>query len=116
MNTLSFDLFNAIGWGISISIALYCVKSAIEKIIGTKQMIERFNKMELSPFRVVTGIIELINIILFMIPLTSLYGVIFICAFMNAKMVSQSYLNEERKDYLPIFIGMSAGIAFLLRM
>jgi len=72
------ELLQIIGWALSVVTALFLGKGAIEKLIGTKEMVGNFAYMKLDKYRIVTGLGELLGVVLLLIPATSLFGAILI--------------------------------------
>ena len=104
------------GWILSIITALFLGKGAIEKLIGTKEMVGNFAYMKIKKYRVVTGLGELLGVVLLLIPTTSLFGAILIASFMSAAVVMHLSLMGGAKTYIPIIIGLAALAGHFLRV
>ena len=110
------ELLQIIGWALSVVTALFLGKGAIEKLIGTKEMVGNFAYMKLDKYRVVTGLGELLGVVLLLIPSTSLFGAILIASFMSAAVVMHLSLMGGAKTYVPIIVGLLALAGHFLRV
>jgi hypothetical protein len=108
-------ILTIIGWVLSAIVAAMLGKGAIEKIIGTQEMVGNFAYMKLEKFRVLTGVGELLGVILLLFPMTSLYGMVLITSFMSAAVVLHLSLMGGAKTHLPLIIGLLAVISHVLR-
>ena len=104
------------GWILSVITALFLGKGAIEKLIGTKEMVGNFAYMKIKKYRVVTGLGELLGVVLLLSPTTSLFGAILIASFMSAAVVMHLSLMGGAKTYIPIIIGLAALAGHFLRV
>ena len=104
-----------IGWALTAIVAVMLGKGAIEKIIGTQEMVGNFAFMKLEKYRMLTGVGELLGIILLAIPMTSLYGMVLITSFMSAAVVLHLSLMGGAKTQVPLLIGIGAVLGYLLR-
>ena len=110
------EILQIIGWALSVATGLFLGKGAIEKIIGTKEMVGNFAYMKLEKYRLVTGLGELLGVVLLLIPMTSLFGAILIACFMSAASVMHLSLMGGAKTYLPILVGLFSLIGHFLRV
>ena len=113
---LSFGLVQIIGWVLSIITGLFLGKGAIDKIIGTQEMVGNFAFMKLEKYRLLTGLGELLGVVLLLIPATSLFGAILIASFMSAATVIHLSLMGGNKTYVPILVGLFALVGHFLRV
>lgn len=104
-----------IGWLFTGIVAIFLGKGAIEKIIGTQEMVGNFAYMKLEKYRVPTGIGELLGTVLLAIPMTSLYGMVLITSFMSAAAVLHLSLMNGSKTYMPVIVGILAIVSYILR-
>jgi hypothetical protein len=110
------DILQIIGWALSVAIALFLGKGAIDKLIGTQEMVGNFAFMKLEKYRVLTGLGELLGVVLLLIPSTSLFGAILIASFMSAATVMHLSLMGGSKTYIPIMIGVTGLLGHFLRV
>jgi hypothetical protein len=110
------DILQIIGWAFSVATGLFLGKGAIEKIIGTKEMVGNFAYMKLEKYRLLTGVGELLAVVLLLIPMTSLFGAILIASFMSAAAVIHLSLMGGVKTYIPILVGVFALVGHFLRV
>lgn len=110
------EILSIIGWALSVITALFLGKGAIEKLIGTKEMVGNFAYMKLDKYRIVTGLGELLGVVLLLIPATSLFGAILIASFMSAAAVMHLSLMGGSKTYVPIIVGLLALAGHFLRV
>lgn len=104
-----------IGWLLTGVVTIFLGKGAIEKIIGTQEMVGNFAYMKLEKYRVPTGLGELLGVILLAIPMTSLYGMVLITSFMSAAVALHLSLMNGAKTYIPVIVGILSVIAYILR-
>ena len=110
------ELLQIIGWVLSVITALFLGKGAIDKLVGTQEMVGNFAFMKIEKYRVVTGLGELLGVVLLLIPTTSLFGAILIASFMSAAVVMHLSLMGGSKTYIPIIIGLAALSGHFLRV
>lgn len=104
-----------IGWLFTGIVAIFLGKGAIEKIIGTQEMVGNFAYMKLEKYRVLTGVGEILGVVLLAIPMTSLYGMVLITSFMSAAAVLHLSLMNGSKTYVPVIVGILAIVSYILR-
>ena len=104
-----------IGWLLTGIVTIFLGKGAIEKIIGTQEMVGNFAYMKLEKYRVPTGLGELLGVILLAIPMTSIYGMVLITSFMSAAVALHLSLMNGAKTYIPVIVGILSVIAYILR-
>ena len=104
-----------IGWLLTGIVTIFLGKGAIEKIIGTQEMVGNFAYMKLEKYRVPTGLGELLGVILLAIPMTSIYGMLLITSFMSAAVALHLSLMNGAKTYIPMIVGILSVIAYILR-
>jgi uncharacterized membrane protein YphA (DoxX/SURF4 family) len=110
------EVLQIIGWALSVITGLFLGKGAIDKIVGTQEMVGNFAFMKLEKYRLVTGLGELLAVVLLLIPMTSLFGAILIACFMSAAVVIHLSLMGGNKTYVPILVGVFALIGYFLRV
>lgn len=104
-----------IGWALTAVVAVMLGKGAIEKIIGTDEMVGNFAFMKLEKYRVMTGIGELLGVILLSIPMTSLYGMVLVTSFMSAAVVMHLSMMGGAKTQVPLIVGLLSVLSHVLR-
>ena len=110
------EILSIIGWALSVATALFLGKGAIDKLVGTQEMVGNFAFMKLEKYRVVTGLGELLGVVLLLIPATSLFGAILIASFMSAAAVMHLSLMGGAKTYIPIIVGLASLVGHFLRV
>jgi hypothetical protein len=110
------ELLQIIGWVFSVATALILGKGAIDKIIGTQEMVGNFAFMKLEKYRLVTGLGELLGVVLLLIPMTSFLGAILIASFMSAATVIHLSLMGGNKTWFPILLGVLGLVGHFLRV
>lgn len=110
------ELLQIFGWALSVVTALFLGKGAIDKLVGTQEMVGNFAFMKLEKYRVVTGLGELLGVVLLLIPATSLFGAILIASFMSAAVVMHLSLMGGAKTYIPVIVGLGTLIGHFLRV
>ena len=109
------EILSIIGWALSIATALFLGKGAIEKLIGTQEMVGNFAYMKLDKYRIPTGVGELLGVVLLAIPMTSLYGMVLIVSFMSAAVALHLSLMNGAKTYVPLLVGILSVLSYILR-
>lgn len=104
-----------IGWLLTGIVTIFLGKGAIEKLIGTQEMVGNFAYMKLENYRVPTGLGELLGVVLLAIPMTSLYGMVLIVSFMSAAVALHLSLMNGAKTYMPLIVGILAVLSYILR-
>ena len=110
------EVLQIIGWAFSVITGLFLAKGAIDKIVGTQEMVGNFAFMKLEKYRLFTGVGELLAVVLLLIPATSLFGAILIASFMSAAVVMHLSLMGGNKTYVPILVGVFSLIGYFLRV
>ena len=110
------EILSIIGWALSVITSLFLGKGAIDKLVGTQEMVGNFAFMKLEKYRVVTGLGELLGVVLLLIPATSLFGAILIASFMSAAAVMHLSLMGGSKTYIPIIVGLASLVGHFLRV
>jgi hypothetical protein len=110
------EVLQIIGWALSVITGLFLAKGAIDKIVGTQEMVGNFAFMKLEKYRLFTGVGELLAVVLLLIPATSLFGAILIASFMSAAVVMHLSLMGGNKTYVPILVGVFSLIGYFLRV
>lgn len=110
------EILSIIGWVLSVATALFLGKGAIEKLIGTQEMVGNFAYMKLEKYRILTGTGEILGVILLLIPGFSIFGAILIASFMSAAVVMHLSLMGGAKTYIPIMIGVAGLLGHFLRV
>lgn len=108
-------ILTIIGWVLTAVVAAMLGKGGVEKIIGTQEMVGNFAYMKLEKYRILTGVGELLGVILLLFPVTSLYGMVLVTSFMSAAVVLHLSLMGGAKTYLPLLIGVLAVLSHVLR-
>lgn len=109
------EILTIIGWVLSALTALFLGKGAVEKIVGTQEMVGNFAYMKLEKYRILTGVSELLGAVLLLVPMTSLYGAILVFGFMSAAVVLHLALMGGAKTYVPLLVGLGALLGHFLR-
>ena len=104
-----------IGWLVTGIVTIFLGKGAIEKLIGTQEMVGNFAYMKLEKYRISTGLGELLGVVLLAIPMTSLYGMVLIVSFMSAAVALHLSLMNGAKTYMPLIVGILAVLSYILR-
>ena len=108
-------IFTILGWVLTAVVAIMLGKGAVEKIIGTKEMVGNFAFMKLEKYRVLTGVGELLGALLLIFPMTSLYGMVLVTSFMSAAVVLHLALMGGAKTYIPLLVGLLTLFSYVLR-
>jgi uncharacterized membrane protein YphA (DoxX/SURF4 family) len=108
-------ILTSIGWILSVITAIFLGKGAIDKIVGTEEMVGNFAFMKLEKHRMYVGFGELFASVLLLIPQTSLYGAFLVSCFMSAAVAVHLSLMGGAKTSVPFLVGLGAVLGYVLR-
>lgn len=102
-----------LGMFLSGLVTLMMIYSGGSKIVGTEEMVNNFNYMNLSPYRVMVGILEVLGGVALLIPRTSQYGAVLVASIMTAAVAMHLSLGFPG-TMMPIVLGSAALIGYKL--
>ena len=103
-----------LGWLISAAVVFMMGMSGFSKIIGTDEMVGNFEFMNLSPYLLMVGILEVLGAGLLLVPRLSQYGAVLIGSVMSAAVVMHLSLGFPG-TMVPILLGVGGFIGYKLR-
>ena len=109
-------VLETLGWALSVFTILALGKRAVDKLIGTEEMIKYLSSINLEKYRVIIGLGEITSIILFFEPISSLFGAILIGLSMSAATITHLSMGEKEKAYMPIIVGITVFLGYFLRV
>ena len=111
MNT---KIWNITGWVLSALVSLLLIASALDKIGASAHSLEMTRSFAISPdiYRLL-GIIELISAIFFMIPKTSLLGLLLLSSYLGGAIAT--HLQHDQSIIFPAAIEALVWIAAAIR-
>ncbi len=89
--------------------------SAVGKFSGAQGVIDTFEKMHLTPFRSIIGLLEIICAILFAIPKTSSLGTLLVTGYFGGAIVAHLTSNDVAGVVPAMVLGLLAWVAGYLR-
>ena len=104
-----------VGWVLTAVVAFFLGKSGFDKIRGTAEAVGNFAYMKLEKYRVAVGVAEMLGAALLVTPGLSAYGMIVIVSLMTAATALHLSLMGGQKAWLPVLVGIGAGLAHLLK-
>jgi hypothetical protein len=108
-------VLSIIGWILSIPAVWTLSKSGTDKIIKSNESVQNFQFMKLQNYRVPIGILELLGVLLFIFPATSLYGLLIIVSVMSGAVALHLSLMGGKKTWFPLLIGGLSVLSFFIR-
>lgn len=121
MNTLKTYLtkdnllsFSTLGWVVSAVVAFMMVMGGISKILSTEEMVGNFEYMNLSPYMLLVGLLELVGGVMLVVPRLSQYGATLIGAVMAAAVCMHLSLGFPGTE-MPIMLGVGGFLGYKLR-
>ena len=121
MNTLKTYLtkdnllsFSTLGWVVSAVVAFMMVMGGISKILSTEEMVGNFEYMNLSPYMLLVGLLELVGGVMLVVPRLSQYGATLIGAVMAAAVCMHLSLCFPGTE-MPIMLGVGGFLGYKLR-
>jgi hypothetical protein len=104
-----------VGWVLTGVVSFMLIKSGVDKVMATTEMVNNFAYVKLSSYLTIVGIMELLGVGLLLFPRTSGYGALLISTIMTAAAtIHLSYMGGD-KVLIPIMIGTLAWSAHCLR-
>ena len=104
-----------LGWLFTAFVAIMLGMGGFSKIIGTEEMVNNFTFMNLTPYLTMVGILEVLGVILFVYPRTSLYGSVLLGSIMTGAVVMHLSMMGGSGVMTPIMLGSFAFIGYILR-
>jgi len=92
-----------IGWAMTGIIALL-IGSAITKLIGAEKAVYMFDANNMSDWRVIVGIGELVAVILFIVPKTMRFGALMLSAYFGGAIVYHMTYTGNDPDLQSFFV------------
>jgi DoxX-like family len=89
--------------------------SAAAKLSGAQAIVENFEKLHLTPFRVPIGIIEIVSVVLFAVPKTSSLGTLLLTGYLGGAVVAHLTSNDAAGMGPALVLGLLAWTANYLR-
>lgn len=106
--------WSSLGWLLSIMVTAMMLMSGLSKVFGTADMVGNFEYMNLSPYLMMVGLLEVIGGIMLMVPRLSRYGAVLIASVMTAAVCMHLSLSIP-DTMVPLVLGAMALIGYELR-
>lgn len=104
-----------LGWALTAIVSFILGMSGISKIVGTQEMINNFTFMNLLPYLVLLGIVELIGVGLLIVPKTSKYGAILLSSYLSGAVAIHLSMMGGAGIVTPFVLGLVVWAAHCLR-
>jgi hypothetical protein len=91
------------------------IGSAAFKFSGAQAIVENFEKLHLTPFRIPIAVIELVSVLLFAIPKTSSLGTLLLTGYLGGAAVAHLTSNDAVGAAPALILGVLAWGANYLR-
>ncbi len=104
-----------LGWVLTILVSFMLGMSGVSKIFGTDEMIKNFTFMNLLPYLVLLGMVELAGVILLIVPKTSKYGAILLSSYLSGAVAIHLSLMGGQGVVTPIILGLIVWTSHCLR-
>lgn len=106
--------FSTLGWVVSAVVAFMMVMGGVSKILSTEEMVGNFEYMNLSPYMLLVGLLELVGGVMLVVPRLSQYGATLIGAVMAAAVCMHLSLGFPGTE-MPIMLGVGGFLGYKLR-
>lgn len=106
--------FSTLGWVVSAVVAFMMVMGGVSKILSTEEMVGNFEYMNLSPYMLLVGFLELVGGVMLVVPRLSQYGATLIGAVMAAAVCMHLSLGFPGAE-MPIMLGVGGFLGYKLR-
>tara|TARA_B100002019_G_C21195139_1_gene560987 strand:- start:661 stop:1026 length:366 start_codon:yes stop_codon:yes gene_type:complete len=103
-----------LGWLFTAFVVVMLGMGGVSKIIGTEEMVGNFEFMNLSPYLLMVGVLEVVGVVLLTLPKTSLYGSILLGAIMTGAVCMHLSLGFPGTE-MPIMLGCLGFAGYKLR-
>jgi len=104
-----------LGWVLTILVSFMLGMSGISKIVGTEEMVKNFTFMNLLPYLVLLGLVELAGVVLLIVPKTSKYGTILLSSYLSGAVAIHLSLMGGQGIVAPIVLGLIVWTSHCLR-
>ncbi|MES2951380.1 MAG: DoxX family protein [Pseudomonadota bacterium] len=113
---LSTTAQNRTVWGIRILLALAFGAAGVAKLAGAPMMVANFEAIGFGQwFRYVTGVVELIGVVLILMPRTGFFGGLWLGGTMVGAVASHLFLTGGSSIPAMVLGALSATVAYSLR-
>ena len=103
-----------LGWVVSALVAFMMVMSGGSKVVGTQEMVGNFEFMNLSPYLMLVGLLEVVGAVMLMVPRLSQYGATLIGSVMAAAVCMHLSLGFPGTS-VPLMLGVGGFLGYKLR-
>jgi uncharacterized membrane protein YphA (DoxX/SURF4 family) len=103
-----------LGWVVSALVSFMMVMSGGSKLVGTQEMVGNFEFMNLSPYLMLVGLLEVVGAVMLMVPRLSQYGATLIGSVMTGAVCMHLSLGFPGTE-LPIMLGVGGFLGYKLR-
>lgn len=100
---------------LTVFVSIFMLMAGINKITGTKEMVENFSAMNLTPYMRLVGIMEILGVGLLVYPKTSKYGAILLTMVMSGAIALHLSLLGGVGVLLPLIIGIAGWSSHCMR-
>ena len=114
LNRENLMRWSSLGWLLSIVVTAMMLMSGLSKVLGSAEMVGNFEYMNLSPYLVMVGVLEVIGGIMLLIPRLSRYGAVLVASVMTAAVCMHLSLTMP-DTMVPLVLGAMALIGYELR-
>lgn len=104
-----------LGWLFTAVVVFMLGMSSVSKLIGTKEMIDNFTFMNLLPYLLTLGIVELLGVVLFVIPKTAKYGAVLLSSYLSGAVAIHLAMMGGVGIMVPFVLGLFVWLGHCLR-
>ncbi len=104
-----------LGWLFTAILTIVLGMSGVSKVIGTEEMVKNFIFMNLSPYMVILGLVEILGVILLILPKTSKYGAVLLSSYLSGAVALHLSLMGGANVVTPIILGLMVWSAHCSR-
>lgn len=104
-----------LGWLLTAVVTFMLGMSSVSKLVGTKEMVDNFTFMNLLPYLVLLGVVELLGVVLYVIPKTSKYGALLLSSYLSGAVAIHLSVLGGQSVLIPILLGLLVWGGYCLR-
>lgn len=106
--------WSSLGWLLSVLVTAMMLMSGLSKVFATAEMVGNFEYMNLSPYLLMVGLLEVVGGVMLLVPRLARYGAVLVASVMAAAVCMHLSLSMP-DTMVPLFLGAFALIGYELR-
>ena len=114
LNRENLMTWSSLGWLLSVLVTAMMLMSGLSKVFGTAEMVGNFEYMNLSPYLLMVGLLEVVGGVMLLVPRLARYGAVLVASVMTAAVCMHLSLSMP-DTMVPLVLGACALIGYELR-